>query len=587
VPSGEGLYRFTGVAGVEDLARATPSAFYTTADGLAGGDIWRIYEDARGDLWLATRVPGREALTRWDRRRGVFERFGVDQGLPEYSAIASIAEDAAGQLWVGFWDGGAARRRQGRFERVPGLTEPVVAWHSSPSGTLWAASLGRGLLRFDRPTADAIAFTAIGTAAGLPSLRILGLADDDHGRLYLTTPAGVTRFDPTDGTTRTYTIEDGLARSEARLAYRDRTGAMWFGTDAGVSRLLPETVDADAPPRLLIGGARVNGTPLSIPDLGTPEAGPFELGVDQRYVEVDYIALGSGRSSDLQYRLEGAEEEWTSAGGRRTVHYARLASGTYRFVVRAPGPKGATEASLAFTIPPPLYRRWWFVATLCGIAAAAIVVAHRARVARLLAVERVRTRIAGDLHDDIGTNLSQIAILGELLKRPQSAGSVERSIARIADLSRESVDSLSDIVWSIDPEKDRLGNLVTRMRRLTGDLLPSRAIEWEFAAAGDADLAIGAEVRRDVFLSFKEALNNVVRHAGCRRVAIDVRLEDGRIRVTVSDDGVGFDTSRPAGHGLSSLRRRAARLGGTVSIRSAPGAGTTIELDVPASSRPS
>ncbi len=485
---------------------------------------------------------------------------------------------------MGFWDGGAARLRGGRFERVPDLAEPVTAWHRSPSGTLWAATLGRGLLRFDRPEAAANAFTAIGTAEGLPSARIQAIVDDRRGRLYLATTLGVTRFDPTDGSTRTFTVEDGLARSEVRVAYRDRSGTLWFGTDAGVSRLRPDDADADQPARLLIGGARVNGTPLPIPDLGVQAAGPFDLGVDQRYIEVDYMSIGDRQSSDLQYRLEGADDDWTPAGGRRTVHYARLTSGSYRFVVRVPGPGGPTEASLAFTIQPPVYRRWWFVASMIGLIGGALVLAHRARVARLLAIERVRTRIASDLHDDIGTNLSQIAILGELLKRPQSAGAFEGSVSRIADLSRESVDSLSDIVWSIDPEKDRLGNLIMRMRRLANDLLSARDLEYTFTVDGSPEAAIGADVRRDVFLAFKETLHNIVRHAQCRRVTIDLRLDAGHVRLTVEDDGRGFDSTHPGGHGLSSLRRRAERLGGRVLISSAPGAGTRVELTVPISS---
>ena len=584
MPSGDGVYRFADVERPEDLARVEPAAFYTSQDGLSGGNIWRFFEDSRGDIWMSTRAPGRDALTRWDHRTGRFQRYGTADGLSAYHAIGAMAEDAAGQLWVGFWDGGAARLRGGRFERVPGLTEPVTAWHRSASGVLWAATLGRGLLRFERPEVESMAFTAMGLADGLRSVRILCIAADTHGRLFLGTTAGVTRFDPADGSMRTYTTEDGLARAEVRHAYRDRSGALWFATDAGVSRLRPDQLDDVTPPRLLIAGARVNGAPLPIPDLGDSTAGPFDLGVGQRYIEIDYMALGDAPSSDLQYRLEGADNDWTPAGNRRSVHYARLASGSYRFVVRSPGDAGAAQASIAFTIRPPVYARWWFVALCSGLAIGLAVAGHRLRVARLIEVERLRTRIASDLHDDIGTNLSQIAILGEVLKRSPGEAATSTSLDRIADLSRESVDALSDIVWSIDPEKDRLGNLVMRMRRLANDLLSSRDIEVIFDMHGSPDLAIGAGVRRDVFLSFKETLHNVVRHAGCRRVTIDVRLEAGRLAVTVRDDGRGFRERHTDGHGLSSLRRRAARLGGAVHIQSSPAAGTTVALTVPQAS---
>jgi signal transduction histidine kinase len=585
VPSGDGLFRFADVRSVEDLARRPPTAFYTTRDGLAGGDIWRLFEDSRGDIWMATRTPGQEVLTRWDEATGRFHRYGLTDGLPANSAIAAFAEDRAGQIWVGFWDGGAARMRSGRFERLPALNAPIVGWHTSRDGTLWGASLGRGLIRIAQPGAADLAFVTIGASEGLLSDRVSAITEDDQGRLYVGSLVGVTRWDPRDGSTRHYAVEDGLARSEVTVAYRQRSGAVWVGTDAGVSRLEPDAIETVASTRLLIGGARVNGAALPLSDLGTGSAGPFDLGVGQRYVEIDFLALGESQTSRIQYRLEGAEETWTPAAGRRSVHYAGVSSGSYRFVVRAPASSGWTEASLAFKIHPPVWQRGWFVVSLSVLVASGLFLAHRTRVARLLAVERVRTRIASDLHDDIGTNLSQIAILGELLKRHRGSEMPHVPLTRIADLSRESVDSLSDIVWSIDPEKDRLGNLTMRMRRLASDLLSSRDLEFSFDVHGDLDLPIRADVRRDVFLAFKETLHNIVRHANCRAVAIEVRLEQGRLGFKVRDDGSGFETARAGGHGLSSLRRRAERLGGTVAVTSSVGAGTTVELTVPSSSR--
>ena len=236
---------------------------------------------------------------------------------------------------------------------------------------------------------------------------------------------------------------------------------------------------------------------------------------------------------------------------------------------------------MTFTIHPPIWQRTWFLASAVALLTAGLVSAHRARVRRLLAIERDRTRIASDLHDDIGTDLSQIAILAELLKRQPAGPAVEGPLARIADLSRESVDSLTDIVWSIDPGKDRFGNLTTRMRRLAHDLLSSRQLEVAFDVLGDPDQAIGADLRRDIYLSFKEVLHNIVRHAGCRAVWIELRGEERLIAFMVRDDGRGFDLAGGDGHGLSSLRRRADRHGGAVTIASSPGGGTRVELRVP------
>jgi signal transduction histidine kinase/ligand-binding sensor domain-containing protein len=581
ISTGSGLARYTGLRSGDELATRAPSAVYTVRDGLAGIDVWRLFEDSRGDIWIATRTPTDSSLTRWERRTSAFHRYTTQDGLPAGRPIGAFAEDRNGQLWVGFWDGGAARLRNGRFESVAGVSHPVMGWHVAPSGTLWGATLGMGLIRIDRPDAATIALTTLGTRDGLPTDRFVALVDDAAGNLYAASTIGVTRIDAASGAIAQYTQEHGLARSEVHAAFRDRTGALWFASDGGVSRLLPRDAVSASSVQLLIGAARVNGASLPIADLGATTAGPFVLDASQRHVEIDFIPLGAGSASGVQYRLEGADREWTNAGGRRSVDYARLASGSYRFVVRAPHADGWAEASLAFSIERPIWQRAWFILSMCAAGAILLIAVHRTRVARLVAVERMRTRIASDLHDDIGTNLSQIAILGELLKRQIGDHPAQSSLNRIADLSRESIDSLSDIVWSIDPDKDHLSNLSTRMRRLASELLSSRDIAFTFAVDGDADLTVAAEIRRNLFLAFKETLNNIVRHADSRNVAIQLRLDRGQLSFEVHDDGRGFDDTRASGHGLTSLKRRAERLGGTVFVTSSPGHGTNVVMSVP------
>jgi signal transduction histidine kinase/ligand-binding sensor domain-containing protein len=576
--SPDGLARFAGARDLTDLARREPSVVYSMRDGLPGTDIWRLFEDSRGDIWLSTRGPADAALARWERTSGRFHRYANGEGLPSGNPVASFAEDGAGHVWIGFWGGGAARIRGDRIEPVLAIRHPVLEWHMASNGVLWGASLGGGLLRIDQPGAPQLTASSVRVVASLGTDRVVAMTEDTAGHLYVGTLNGISRIDAASGDISQYTQEDGLPRNEVKSAFRDRSGLLWFGTDAGVSRLAPRPATPGPPVRLLIAGARANGTPLAISDLGATHAGPFRLDAEQRRVEIDFLPLGVPQPAGVAYRLEGAEEEWTPAAGRRSVNYASLASGAYRFVVRAPDGARWTEASLTFTIDRPIWQRAWFLLALSGLLGAGLFAAHRARVRRLVAVERMRTHIASDLHDDIGTNLSQIAILGELLKRPTEAEHLTSSLTRIADLSRASVESLSDIVWSIDPEKDQLGNLATRMRRFASDLLASRDIAFSFGVHGDADVALPADVRRHVYLAFKETLNNVVRHAACQSVVIELRVDHGRLAFTVRDDGRGFDDTKPGGHGLSSLRRRAARLGGTLSITSSPGHGTTVVM---------
>jgi signal transduction histidine kinase len=198
-------------------------------------------------------------------------------------------------------------------------------------------------------------------------------------------------------------------------------------------------------------------------------------------------------------------------------------------------------------------------------------------------MERVRTRIASDLHDDIGSSLSQIAILSEVARTSAVDNPhVAQPLERIARLSRESVDAMGDIVWAIDPNRDLPMHLATRMRRFASDLLPPRGIDLQFEHSEFASPRLGADLRRQVYLIFKEALHNAVRHG--RATCVDIKFETSmrRLHLVVRDTGHGFVPAEVAdGQGLRNMRRRAEGLRGTLDITSVPGQGTTVILTVP------
>jgi signal transduction histidine kinase len=278
------------------------------------------------------------------------------------------------------------------------------------------------------------------------------------------------------------------------------------------------------------------------------------------------------------------------------VNFANLAPGRYQFLVRAVNADGVasqTPARFSFTILPPFWRRWWFLtlaATLVGLAGYAL---HRYRVARLIELERMRTRIATDLHDDIGAGLSQIAILSEVSRQRlgKVQNGVNESLARIANTSRDLLDSMSDIVWAINPRRDRVSDLAQRLREFAGDVFTSREIEFSFRTpASGLEIRLDADVRRQLYLIFKEAVNNAARHSRCTQAEIEFEVAQDRLLLDVRDNGRGFDpngdgaTSRN-GNGLVSMRERARALGGEIEINSQPNLGTAIKLNLPLGSR--
>ena len=206
-----------------------------------------------------------------------------------------------------------------------------------------------------------------------------------------------------------------------------------------------------------------------------------------------------------------------------------------------------------------------------------------------LELERIRTRIATDLHDDIGAGLSRIAILSEVAHRRLDSGdtALGEPLSTISGASRELVDSMSDIVWAINPQREHLHDLTQRMRRFASDLFTARNIKLQFQSSGaDQDLRLDAEVRREVFLIFKESVNNIARHSDCTRAEIELAVEGRWLTMRANDDGKGFDVSAATeGNGLMSLRQRAKRLNGKLEVISAQGEGTAVVLIVPLNRR--
>jgi PAS domain S-box-containing protein len=215
---------------------------------------------------------------------------------------------------------------------------------------------------------------------------------------------------------------------------------------------------------------------------------------------------------------------------------------------------------------------------------------QHAREERMRELERVRKRIASDLHDDIGSSLTQISLLSEVAQQRmgKADSALTEPLTMIASSSRELVDAMSDIVWAINPQKDHLSHLCQRMRTLAIDVFSASNIEFQFLDPDDeAELHIGANLRREVFLIFKESINNIAKHSRCANARAEFRADNLRMFLLVSDDGCGFDTtSEHDGHGLVSLRERSQAMGGTLELRSQPGVGTTMTLEVPLNEQP-
>jgi ligand-binding sensor domain-containing protein/two-component sensor histidine kinase len=595
VATGQGLCRFPRVSRVEQLAHTRPKAVYTRRNGLIGDEVFRLFEDSRGDIWITTTEQRGTDLTKWERATETFRHYSEANGAPPSFWAISFCEDTAGNLWTGGSAQTLVRYASGRFTAFTTADGVPLGWvralYLDHLGRLWIATGQGGLARIDDTGADHPRFVTYTTAEGLSSNQVNCLTEDRWGRLYLGTGRGMDRLDPATGHIKHYTAADGLIRGEVEVAFRDRQGALWFGSQtSGLSRLIPEPDRPQSPPPILISRVRIAGVLSRISELGETAVSPLTLEPNQNDIQIDFVGLGFGPGEALryQYRLEGADQGWSALTDQRAVNYANLPPGAYRFLAQAVSADGLvspTPATVAFRILPPVWRRWWFQALTVTMIGLITYTLYRYRMARLIELERVRTRIASDLHDDIGSNLSLIAGLSEVLYQQarRAEPQMTEPLLLITEVSHCSVDAMSDIVWAVNPKKDHLRDLIQRMRRFASDAFTARHIELHFEAPDSApDIRIGAEVRREVFLIFKEAVNNIVRHSGCTLAEVGFEIERGTIQLRLRDNGKGFDPDGvDGGQGLVSMRQRAEKLGGELVVISQCGQGSMILIKAP------
>ncbi len=610
----QGLARYASAESLEQLERVKPKAVYTTKDGMPGNRVYRIYEDRRGDLWFSVLNPTTAYLVRWEAATNRFHHFTPADGLAQ--EVSAYCEDKAGNLWMGFLttglQGGIARYRDGRFtffttaQGVPPGT--VRNLYSDRQGRLWIGTSLGGLCRVDEPNAETPRFTTYTVADGLTDNEVNAITEDQWGLIYLGTGRGLDRFDPATGNFKHFTMADGLPTSNLNKIVRDPQMNFFIGSSSGLTYFAPQSAMPATSPAIYITRLIIAGKEQGISELGESEIGGLELENEQNNLQIEFVSpsFGIARTIRYDYKLEGADADWLPVN-QRTIRLFSLPAGNYRFLVRAVNEDGAVSrepASLRFRVLRPFWLRWWFIMAALAIVAIPIALIiryryqhrrtaaalRRSREERLAELEQVRRRIATDLHDDVGSTLTQVSLLTEVARQSMNGASsfANDQLAIVASLSRELVDSMSDIVWAVNPQKDTLDDLTHRMRRFASDVLTAQQIEFHFhAPEEDQQIKIGANLRRELYLIFKESIHNLVRHAKCTAADVELRIADDNLWLKISDNGQGFDVEQESnGNGLVSMRERAQAFGGAFEIVSQQGEGTTISVTLPLKPQP-
>jgi signal transduction histidine kinase len=477
------------------------------------------------------------------------------------------------------------RYRGGRWEPISDgfQTGTINSLLKDHKGRLWIGTSEAGVARIDNPTIDNPRFE-FPLNDRLRTKTIFQLAEDAVGRIYIAGARGVERFDPATNALLQLPAASGPPLTETHLLYRDRKGAIWFGSNHGLARYNPEADPSGPPPAVSIHEVRVSGAPVLVSDEGEPhvEIPSFAAGtgvVEIAFGSVDFSVANRIR---YRYRLLPAEMDWRQPVAQRSVQFAALGPNHYRFEVQAVGPGGAVNpavAAVSFHVRTPLWKTWWFL-VLAGMAAAALLYsAYLLRLRHQLSLERIRGRLAADLHDDLGSGLAEIAILTEVANQQHPLPGLHM----VAERARELRSAMSDIVWAVDPAGDNVESLLDHWRQTAFAMLGDNRLEFRAPDAAIASMVrLTSQQRRNLLLLFKEVVTNIARHAEARRVTVQIVCASGFLKLEIRDDGRGFDQgSTYPGTGLKSIRQRAQKLRGTLNIDSKPGEGTVVSLHVP------
>lgn len=569
-------------------------------------EIAPVFQPARsGGMWIAAE----KGLFR-EMADGSLSQVAPNSGL--HAPLRVVREDTDGSLWVGTLGQGLGHWKEGHWNFLStnqGLpSDHVLSLCLDADNSIWIGTPAAGLQRIRdgqvRP---------VGALNGLRVSNVRDIVDDGLGYFWLCTRDGIARVskralnDCADGLVtsvdcRIFGTWDGLNSNESSgCGLVDSDGALWFPTRRGLVRAQREGVLTNqVPPPIVLEQLTADGDDIAAAPGAPRVVSPGHRRFVFRFAALTFIAP---ELAHFKYQLLGVDRDWIDGGSNRSATYSFLPPGTYRFRVAAANSHGIwnpTPAEITVTLLPYFWQTWWFKATaylLIGSLLVLIVVAisrHRWKrrldaLERQQALERERSRIAKDIHDDLGASLTRISLMTQTAHKElvDNPGEAARELDRIYGTARELTRAMDEIVWAVNPCHDSLDSIANYIAAYSQEFLSTAGIacRWNFPM----DLSswpVPAERRHNLFLAFKEALNNIVKHAHASRVMISIETADNRFVLTVADNGLGLkpddNPGKTGGNGLGNMRHRLQEIGGSCEIASEPGHGTRVVFSVPA-----
>lgn len=593
----EGEWHFSRIRDFEDL--------------LGDAGILAVIPDGEdGVFWLGT--PG-IGLIRWDSRAGSYKAYTTQ--LP-HDYVFCLLEDSRKRFWIGTANGGLCLmdREAETFtcyasnpEDTSGLSgNMVLSLFEDSRGRLWVCTanglnLWEGEGRFRQFTQE----------HGLPNNVVYGMLEDKEGHLWISTNRGLSKIDFEEDVFSVvqYHVSNGLPGEEFNqyACYQSRNGRMYFGGIGGVVAFQPEAIKPyPVAPKIVLTELSLFNRPLRVSGdregYRLPAAIPFldriVLRYDQNFLEFQMSALGYFQPENNQYayKMEGVDKDWVYCGVRRFASYPNLPPGRYRFLAKAANHDGIwceEPAMIDIWIKPPWWRSWWAYLCYVTLLSGSILTFLRWRMEMVRRMERakiaereaVRKRVAQDFHDEAGNRITKLALLAEVARRnADSPFHLTGLLGQMEENVQELRTGMRDFIWTLDPEKDNLYDMAIRIRDFAHAMFALSETGFHSPAPEESlrQVSLAGNQRRHCMMLFKEAINNCLKYAGAQDARFTAQVEDNRIRLEFSDNGIGFDPlAVKEGNGLRNMAARAEKMGADLTIVSAPNTGTSIRLVLP------
>lgn len=548
--------------------------------------------DRKGNLWCSLSPVGVAVFDSTFRHlRTLTQADGLRAG-----DMRDMMQDRRGRVWLGGMGGGIIIADGGPspltfLQAQDGLPDEMIrSLHQDREGRIVIGTRIGGLVRYDDTT-----FTQLTNENGLISDCVWGIAEDNVGRYWLATQAGLQSVDKASFTPN---ASPAVMTGEATIACavnEDVVAAYRYGSILIVS--LKDRKRVSVAPPIHITKFLVNGEPVD-----TREAHRFSYSMNTCALEFTGIQLSDAKALRYQYRILEADTNWSAASSDRGLTLPNLAPGQYTIEVQAvtaQGLESSHPASVAFTILPPPWRSWWAYGMYALIALAGGFAWRRYEINRIrredrleaerrenalrieLEKQQTRMQIARDLHDEVGSTLSSITLFAQAIAEKKSND--KRLLSLISEGSSRAKEAMRDIIWSLDAANDDWETMLVKFRRFASDLLENKRIEHSI----DLDIpssasSIDPHRRRHFWLLFKELVANIVNHSQCGQAQISLTMKEGVLCLRVEDNGRGFNEATVnAGNGIKNIRSRAATLGGTAELSTTPGGGTRWKVSFP------